>query len=586
MRGHIIVCGDDALAMRIIDELNDAELSVVQLGSPTALDAAGVTSAHAVIAAAADDAVNLEVALLARQSNPDVRVVARLSNTVLHQAMNDGIGPGAVLDVADLAAPSVVEALLGRTAHTIHAGGADFIVSSDTAPMDGTIRQIYGRLAPVAVIRGQNAPNPGEVIACPPLDEKVYQGDRTTVMGHAAELSEHGLRVGPQADGALAHRSPPVRAFDTVRAFHEDMNPLFYGALAIATTMLIGSTVILRFGFQPSMSWLDALSFATETLTTVGYGDFNFLGQAVWLRLWGVVMMLSGFATISVTVAFVADVLMSRRLPQAASRQQVSHLRRHIVVVGLGSFGIRVAGLLKDAGHAVVVIERDEDNRYLSAAAELHVPVIIGDATLRTTLAAARAEHARAVAVLTEDDMVNIEAGLVLREMTDSPDQSGQPRMPVVLRIYDRALGTAVGHRLDFNHVRSTVDLATPWFIGAAMGLDVLGTFSVGQRSFMVGGVLVQPGSELDGIQMVDLSTQTRVIAVEHDGAAAELHPRQTAHLRAGDTAYLVGPYHELLETLRKGQLENRPRKAGPPVSTVERLGLGSGVGPGDAEYP
>lgn len=585
MRGHIIVCGDDALAMRIIDELNDAELSVVQLGSPTALDAAGVTSAHAVIAAAADDAVNLEVALLARQSNPDVRVVARLSNPVLHQAMNDGIGPGAVLDVADLAAPSVVEALLGRTAHTIRAGGVDFIVSSDAAPKSGTLREIYGRLAPVAVIRGENAPNPGEVIACPHLDEKIYRGDRTTMMGHAEELGARGLRAGPQADGDLVHRSPPVRAFDTVRAFHEDMNPLFYGALAIATTMLLGSTVILRFAFQPDMSWLDALSFSTETLTTVGYGDFHFLGQPVWLRLWGVVMMLSGIAMISVMVAFVADVLLSRRLPQAASRQQVSHLHQHLVVVGLGSFGIRVAGLLKDAGYAVAVIERDEDNRYLSAASEMNIPVIIGDATLRTTLAAARAEHARAVAVLTEDDMVNIETGLVLREMTDSPDESG-PRMPVVLRIYDRALGTAVGHRLDFNHVRSTVDLATPWFIGAAMGLDVLGTFSVGQRSFMVGGVLVQPGSELDGMQIADLSTQTRVIAVERDGAAAELHPRQTSRLGAGDTAYLVGPYHELLDTLRKGQRANRPRKAGPPVSTVERLGLGLGGGPGDAEYP
>lgn len=34
MRGHIIVSGDDALAMQIVDELNDAEISVVPLKSP------------------------------------------------------------------------------------------------------------------------------------------------------------------------------------------------------------------------------------------------------------------------------------------------------------------------------------------------------------------------------------------------------------------------------------------------------------------------------------------------------------------------------------------------------------------------
>ena len=99
-----------------------------------------------------------------------------------------------------------------------------------------------------------------------------------------------------------------------------------------------------------------------------------------------------------------------------------------------------------------------------------------------------------------------------------------------------------MAQRFRFENVRSTVDLAAPWFIGAAMGLQVLGTFSVGQRSFMVGGVQVQPGSELDGIRMADLSTQTRVIAIARDDAPLRLHPRRDTQLIAGDTAYLVGP--------------------------------------------
>ena len=59
MRGHIIVCGDDALAMQIIDELNNAEVSVVPLKSPKALEAAEVASAHAVVAASPDGARHL-----------------------------------------------------------------------------------------------------------------------------------------------------------------------------------------------------------------------------------------------------------------------------------------------------------------------------------------------------------------------------------------------------------------------------------------------------------------------------------------------------------------------------------------------
>ena len=91
------------------------------------------------------------------------------------------------------------------------------------------------------------------------------------------------------------------------------------------------------------------------------------------------------------------------------------------------------------------------------------------------------------------------------------------------------------------------------------MGLDVLGTFSVGQHSFMVGGVRVRPGSELDGMRMFELSTQTRVIAIARDGSPVRLHPRRDTQLIAGDTAYLVGPYRELIDTLRKGQRASQP---------------------------
>jgi Trk K+ transport system NAD-binding subunit len=212
---------------------------------------------------------------------------------------------------------------------------------------------------------------------------------------------------------------------------------------------------------------------------------------------------------------------------------------------------------LTAAGYDVAVIEHDENNRFLSAAAELDAPVIFGDATLRQTLETARIDRARAVAVLTRDDMTNIETGIVLREMLGArvgPHARRWREVPIVLRVYDRELGFAIAQRFDFDNVRSTVELAAPWFIGAAMGLQVLGTFSVGHSPFMVGAMHVEPGSELDGLRMFDLSTHTRVIAITRPDTPVKLHPRRDALLNAGDTVYLVGPYRELLATLRKGQ--------------------------------
>jgi Trk K+ transport system NAD-binding subunit len=557
MRSHIIVSGDDALATTIVEELNNAGVHIVKLTRAAELAKAGVAHARAVICAGNNDATNLEIALLARKANPHVRVVARLANDVLRTAMAADRRPGAILDVADLAAPSVVEACLAHTVHPFEAAGIKFVVSGAEAPRDGTLREIYGDLAPAAVIHGENCAAAGEVEPCPGRDLPVHAGDWTAMIGTADEMAARGIKV-PRPTATRSPRPPLRRVFDAARTLRDDVNPMFYRALAAALILVIVSAALVRFSYQPRgrMSWLDSFYFTTETITTVGYGDFSFVHQPVWLRLFGIALMLAGVTTTAVLVAFVADLLLSRRFVHSAGRRRARHLRNHIIVVGLGSFGSRVVADLTAAGYDVAVVERDENNRFLSAAADLDVPVIFGDATLRQTLLSAGVKHARAVAVLTQDDMVNIETGIVLREMLGPRvmPEVVRPDVPLVLRVYDRALGAAVAQRFGFENVRSTVELAAPWFIGAAMGLQVLGTFSVGQRSFMVGGMHVAAGSELDGLQMFKLSTQTRVIAITRQDAPVELHPRRDAWLRGGDTVYLVGPYRELLATLRKGQ--------------------------------
>jgi Trk K+ transport system NAD-binding subunit len=195
MRHHIIVSGDDALATTIVAELNSAGAGIVKIATAAELADAGVNRALAVICAGDDDATNLEIALLARKANPRVRVVARLANDVLRAAVAADNGPGAILDVADLAAPSVVEAVLRRTAHPFEAAGIEFVVSGTEAPYDATLREIYDDLAPVAVVHGKNSPTPSDVVACPGRDLHVHAGDWTAMIGTAHELAARGIKV-------------------------------------------------------------------------------------------------------------------------------------------------------------------------------------------------------------------------------------------------------------------------------------------------------------------------------------------------------------------------------------------------------
>jgi Trk K+ transport system NAD-binding subunit len=570
MQRHIIVSGDDALATTIADELKNAGAMVVRIvnseqteaGVARELTLADVSQAMAVVCAGDDDAVNLEIALLARKANPNVRVVSRVANDVLREAIANDNGPGAILDVADLAAPAVVEACLSQATHDFDAAGLKFLVSGKAASREATLRELYGDLAPVAVIHGDDSPDPGEIEICPGRDQRVRAGDWTMMIGTAEELAAQGIKV-PGSKRSRSRRTLFRRAIDSVRGVINDVNPTFYPVFSATLVVLITATFVLRFGYRPppKMGWVDAFYFTVETMTTTGYGDFSFVNQPTWLRTFSTLLMFSGVTTTALLVSFVADVLLSRRFVFASARPRVGHLRNHIVVVGLSGLGMRVVQDLTTAGYDVAVIEQDEENRFLSAVRDLDVPVIFGDATLRQTLQSARVDRARAVAVLTRDDMINIETGIVLAEMLGKKTATREhwTDIPLVLRVYDRTLGFAVAQRFGFENVRSTVELAVPYFIGAAIGLQVLGTFSVGQSSFVVGGMQVAAGSELEGLRMFELTTQARVIAIVTSNGLLKLHPRRDARLHADDTVYLVGPYRELIDTLRRGRPPRQP---------------------------
>src|SRR6185437_1385016 len=205
---------------------------------------------------------------------------------------------------------------------------------------------------------------------------------------------ERGIKIRRPIQ-SRSQRARLRRLLDGVKTVVSDFNPAFYPALAAALTLVVISMLLLHYNYRhPRMTWVDALYFTIETITTTGYGDFSFAHQETWLRLFAAMLMFGGATTIALLVAFIADVLLSRRFVFASARPGVRHLRNHVIVVGLSALGMRVVTDLLKAGYDVAVIEINEDNRFLSAARALDVPVIFGDATLVQTLQVARVDRA------------------------------------------------------------------------------------------------------------------------------------------------------------------------------------------------
>jgi Trk K+ transport system NAD-binding subunit len=601
-QGHVIVCGLDGVGLRIVEQLTLSGVPAVVVDDSPAptlarlagawgvplvtgparseetLTAAGLAGAIAVICAQDDDLSALETALLARRLRAEVRVVAQLTNPAVGRAVKDaGV---AVLDVAGLSAPSVVEVCLGEGVQELSLSGMRFLAARTAAPSAATLRELYGALAPVAVV-----PSAGDVLVCPGRDTVVGAGDEVTLIGTPDELAaasviDHPERIRRQTStaspaagslgvlGVLGSAEPedpharPSPAQRLLRALRDLAVSLAHAAdrrIAIALgallTVLVTATLVLRFTYQYAgpghrISLIDAVYFTVETVTTVGYGDFSFRNEPDWLVVFAVVLMMAGALFVAVFFALVTNMLVSRRIEESLGRQKITALRDHVLVIGLGTVGLRVVRQLHDAGRDVVVIEKDERNRHLGQLRTLGVPVMIADATLPEILASARLAAASAVAVMTSDDLANLETGLAVR------DQLGShwPGVPVVLRIFDPQLAHSVKETFGFRYVRSTAALAAPWFVGAALGLDVLSTFYAGDEPLLIARLTVTPGGGLEGLRMDELAASTRVLALRRaaDRSVLEHPPRRTTRFGQADEAYLIGPYDELLTVLRR----------------------------------
>jgi Trk K+ transport system NAD-binding subunit len=576
LTGHIIVCGLDGIGVTIVDQLHRGGQQVVVLTefattlqltsvsdwtaalvSPRGsleqtLAAAGITTASAIVCVVAKDLRNVQIALQARHMSPSIRVVSQLGNTAVRRAMAVDNGPGAVIDGATLAAPYIVEACLGLRMHEMQVGSTTFVAA--TVPVgSGTLRGVFGDLAPVAVTRPTADDSRPQVFACPGRDFVTEPGDLATMLGTPEELTSRDIQF-----AAAVPRSPrrpaggAARRLSTVRAALGEFDSGLYRALVCLVFLVTVSTLLLWSGYRrPGMSLLDSLYFSVETVSTVGYGDFSFLEQSWWLRVWAIILMLSGISIFAILMAYVADFLISRRLNHSLGRRRARRMSGHVIVVGLGAFGLQVASKLLAAGKQVVVIERDERNRFLSDAAALDLPVIFGDATSVATLDSARLREAAAIAILTSDDMVNIETGIAVRDMLDDRWTAGS--IPVVMRVFDQSLSRTIATRFGFENIQSIEEITAPWFVAAALGLEVLGAFSVAGQPFTIGRLNIAAGGALDGVDMLGLSANTRVIALlRYETGVLEHPPRRGTRFSAGDTAYIIGPNDELIGVLRR----------------------------------
>ncbi|HKS99124.1 MAG TPA: NAD-binding protein, partial [Rugosimonospora sp.] len=203
-----------------------------------------------------------------------------------------------------------------------------------------------------------------------------------------------------------------------------------------------------------------------------------------------VVLALAGVAVVPVVTAAVVEAVVNARLALALGRLR-RPVAEHVVVVGLGNVGTRVIQQLRALGVPVVAIDKAETARGAQLARDLDIPLVIGDAGREETLREASVHTARALVVLSTDDVVNLEAALHARGVN--------PDIRVILRLFDGDFAERARRAFGITDSNSVSFLAAPAFASAMLEREVIGTIPVNRQVLLITEVRVEPGSALDG---------------------------------------------------------------------------------------
>jgi voltage-gated potassium channel len=168
------------------------------------------------------------------------------------------------------------------------------------------------------------------------------------------------------------------------------------------------------------LTFVDALYYATVTMTTTGYGDITPVAQHARLINTLVVTPIR-IAFLVLLVGTTVEVLANEGRRALMDSQWRKTLRNHTVVVGYGTMGQSAVGTLQRSGVPVERIVVIDNNPQAVAAANRHgYAAFEGDATSRELLRRAELSRAREVIITVNRDDTTILATLTVRQLNRS----------------------------------------------------------------------------------------------------------------------------------------------------------------------
>jgi Trk K+ transport system NAD-binding subunit len=397
---RILLLGEGDLTEETAEALRAADAEVERLEDPTHEDLRDALDqrADAALVVSRDDAWPLRAALLVRHLDPGVPIVATIFEPETARELEEVIGNCTITSLADIVAPTLAGPCLGDELAAV--------LDEDDDPLG--LRCSDGAV---------------EVVSLPEV----------------------------RARRARALASAIVKPFDRSAAL------VFFGAVGLLGVLFF-ETVAAALVLDQNL--VDSFYGAVKTLVTV---DPNLEVQdgPKWFKLAISASMLIALLFAAAFTGGLVERLIGRRLTGLLGRRAVPR-SDHVVVVGLGQVGLRLALLLRRCGISVIAVDDHEDGENVGHAKQLGLPVVIGRGADPSLLKRLSLEHALALAAVTADDLDNIAVTLAARALA--------PDLRLVLRAGSSATSGETRSLERLGHVRDVHRIGAVYLAGLALG--------------------------------------------------------------------------------------------------------------------